>query len=61
MASLQELLEHLKPHGTILIGDIAFKDRALSEACRDNCAGSWDDTEDYLVYEELTPFSGKVS
>lgn len=55
-ASLQELLEHLKPHGLILIGDIAFKNRALSEACRDNCAGSWDDTEDYLVYEELTPF-----
>lgn len=51
---LKMLYAHLRSGGKLLIGDVAFTDRAALETCRDACApGIWDTDEYYFVYEEL--------
>lgn len=47
------LMERLAPGGEILIGDVAFCDRAALTACRAETGDEWDDEESYLVFEEL--------
>lgn len=47
------LLKHLNKDGRILIGDIAFKDRAELEHCRKAAGDEWDDEECYFVVGEL--------
>ncbi len=39
--------------GSILIGDVAFEDRAALEACREDCGEEWDDEEYYFAASEL--------
>lgn len=49
----------LKPKGRVLLGDIAFKDRAALERCRSLSGSEWDDEEIYPVYEEMVPYFGE--
>lgn len=46
-------LELLNADGEILIGDVAFADRAALERCRASAGGAWDDDEIYFVFDEL--------
>ncbi|MBO6039792.1 MAG: class I SAM-dependent methyltransferase [Oscillospiraceae bacterium] len=50
---ITELLELLTDRGTLLIGDIAFADRAELENCRRQAGDEWDEDEIYFVYDEL--------
>lgn len=49
---LTGLLELLKENGKILIGDVAFADRAAMDACREQAGDEWDDEEFYFAAEE---------
>ena len=53
---LRRLQLCLKPGGSILIGDIAFRDEADQAACRERFADEWDDDESYLIYDELKEY-----
>ena len=50
---LNELLDHLKEGGKILIGDVAFESRDELNRCREENGDEWDDDEIYCVAEEL--------
>ena len=50
---LAQLLELLKPGGKLLIGDVAFWDRAGLERCRRAAGEEWDEEECYFVWEEI--------
>ena len=50
---LNELLDHLKEGGKILIGDVAFESRDELNRCREENSEEWDDDEIYCVAEEL--------
>ena len=50
---LAALKEHLNPEGVIVLGDVSFPDRAGLEAVREAYEEEWDDSEFYLVREEL--------
>ena len=50
---LSMLLEHLKPGGQLLIGDVAFSTRAELEDCRRAAGEEWDEEEYYFVFDEL--------
>lgn len=52
-AFLPVLLPLLKPGGRLLIGDVAFSDRAALESCREKAGEEWDEEESYFVFEEL--------
>ena len=52
-ALLTALKAHLKPEGVIVLGDVSFPDRDGLEAVREAYAEDWDDSEFYLVREEL--------
>lgn len=52
---LRVLQELLRPAGSILIGDVAFPDRAALDRCRERSGDEWDEEEHYFVYEELAP------
>jgi len=52
-ALLLALKQHLKPEGVILVGDVSFPNRAGLEACREAYEEEWDDSEFYLVRDEL--------
>ena len=54
-AFLRELLGFLKPGGRVLIGDVAFADRAALACCRDESGDAWDAQEFYFVADELLP------
>lgn len=49
------LLPLLSPGGKILVGDVAFANRAALERCRQAAGEEWDDEEFYIVYGELAP------
>ena len=53
----QTLLVQLKglltPEGVVILGDVAFPNRAGLEACREAYEEEWDDEEFYLVRDEL--------
>lgn len=53
IAFLEELLNHLKEGGKILIGDVAFESRDELDKCRDRSGDEWDDDEIYCVADEL--------
>ena len=56
---IKKLLSLLNEGGSILIGDVAFEDRAALEDCREDCGEGWDDEEYYFVADELKKhFSG---
>lgn len=50
---LTVLREHLNPEGVIVLGDVSFPDRDGLEAVREAYEEDWDDSEFYLVREEL--------
>ena len=52
-ALLTALREHLNPEGVIVLGDVSFPDRDGLEAVREAYEEEWDDSEFYLVREEL--------
>ena len=52
-ALLTALREHLNPEGVIVLGDVSFPDREGLEAGREAYEEDWDDSEFYLVREEL--------
>lgn len=56
---LNELLENLKKDGRILIGDVAFENRAQLLQCKSEAGAAWDEGEIYFVIDELRePFPG---
>ena len=50
---IQTLLEHIDETGTIIIGDIGFRDRGSLEKCKKSCGDKWDEDEVYFVFAEL--------
>jgi len=50
---IEKLLSLLNEGGSILIGDVAFEDRAALEACHEDCGEEWDDEEYYFAASEL--------
>ena len=50
---IEKLLSLLNEGGSILIGDVAFEDRAALEDCREDCGEGWDDEEYYFAASEL--------
>ena len=52
-ALLERLKTMLNPEGVIVVGDVSFPDRAGLEAVREAYEDDWDDSEFYLVREEL--------
>ena len=52
-ALLAELKNHLNPEGVIIVGDVSFPDREGLEAVREAYEDGWDDSEFYVVREEL--------
>lgn len=52
-ALLQTLRDLLKPGGRVLIGDVAFQDRAAQDRCRLASGDAWDEDEHYFIYEDL--------
>ena len=50
---IRALLERLNPGGQLLIGDVAFADRAALERCQAQAGEEWDNEEVYFVYDEL--------
>ena len=52
-ALLTALKTLLKPEGVIILGDVSFPDREGLEAVREAYEEEWDDSEFYLVREEL--------
>lgn len=51
-AFVGELMDQLKPGGVLLIGDVAFENRAALEACREEAGEDWDEEEIYFVMDE---------
>ena len=52
-ALLTALREHLNPEGVIVLGDVSFPDREGLEAVREAYEDDWDDSEFYVVRDEL--------
>ncbi len=52
-AFIRLLKSLLRPGGALLIGDVAFADRAALDACRLAAGNEWDDDEFYFVASEL--------
>ena len=50
---LPVLLDRLEESGRLLIGDVAFEDRAQLNACRAAAGRDWDEEECYFVADEL--------
>lgn len=51
-ALLRSLLPHLRSAGVILIGDVAFADRAKLQAARERYEDIWDGAEYYPVWQD---------
>lgn len=47
------LMNLLKEDGMILIGDVAFTDRAGLARCQKEAGDEWDDEEIYFVFDEM--------
>lgn len=52
-ALLEKLRTMLKPEGVIVLGDVSFPDREGMEAVKEAYEDGWDDSEFYLVRDEL--------
>lgn len=55
---INSLNDYLAGNGEIIIGDVAFKTRALLEQCKSG-TDKWDDDEVYIVYDELEKYFPK--
>ena len=53
---LRKLRDHLNPGGQLLIGDVAFENRAEMEQCQKDAGDEWDDDEIYFVVDELKKY-----
>lgn len=53
IALIRSLTPLLKEDGVILIGDVAFADRAALERCQTEAGEEWDEDEIYFVFDEL--------
>lgn len=52
----------LREEGEILVGDVAFENRAALEACARENGQAWDEEEFYFVYDEIAAcFKEKVT
>ncbi len=59
---IKSLLGMLRSDGQLLVGDVAFENRAQLDACRAACKDGWDDEEFYFVYDEWKDrFGDKVT
>ena len=58
--AIRRWLYCLAPDGEILIGDVAFENRAVREACRADSGDAWDDDEAYFAWEDLRRDLGDV-
>ena len=52
---VKHALERLSPGAQLVVGDIAFRTRALHDAAQAQWANAWDAEEAYWVWEELEP------
>ena len=52
-AMLRSLQGLLKEDGVLLIGDVAFANRADLVRCQEEAGEEWDDDEIYFVYDEI--------
>ncbi len=52
-AFIRSLTALLKENGVILIGDVAFRNRADLERCQREAGDEWDTDEFYFVFDEL--------
>lgn len=50
---IRKLLEQLAEGGSLLIGDIAFRDREALEVCQEAVGDEWDEEEHYFVADEM--------
>jgi putative AdoMet-dependent methyltransferase len=50
-----QLYNYLSEEGIVILGDIAFPSSHELEACRMKFSDRWDDSEAYMVAEELMP------
>lgn len=50
---IQSFADLLKENGLILIGDVAFANRAALERCQSEAGEEWDEDEIYFVFDEL--------
>lgn len=56
---VRELKAQLRPGGVLLIGDVAFENRAALEACREEAGDEWDADEIYFVADEWQQLTGE--
>lgn len=47
------LLSYLKENGSIIIGDVGFKNREDLEKCKESSGDNWDKDEIYFVFSEI--------
>ena len=50
---INDMLEHLKNNGMILIGDVAFEDQNAMDQCAQKAGDAWDSSEMYLTADEV--------
>ena len=50
---IHDLLKHLDPGGSILIGDIMFETEADMEQCRKEAGEEWDEEEIYIAADQM--------
>ncbi|MCR4951041.1 MAG: GNAT family N-acetyltransferase [Solobacterium sp.] len=50
---IRDLMKHLEPGGSILIGDIMFETEADMEQCRRNAGEEWDEEEIYIAADQM--------
>ncbi len=56
---VRELKGQLRPGGVLIIGDVAFENRAALEACREEAGEEWDEEENYFVADEWAELTGE--
>ena len=58
-AFVRQLMAQLRPGGVLLIGDVAFENRAALERCREEAGEAWDEEEIYFVADEWARLMGQ--
>jgi putative AdoMet-dependent methyltransferase len=53
LSFLRDYIELLQPGGLLLIADIGFETRDDRERVQQQCASIWDDSENYLIGDEI--------
>lgn len=60
ISMIWSLMNLLKEDGMILIGDVAFADRAGLAHCQKEAGDEWDDEEIYFVFDEMQKLFPKM-